>query len=84
MGRILVGKLAIGNEEFGLKISAVAEGMEMNQPVVLAGVIFFLQCPLDRVDRGLTVQDLRQFRRLGNIHAAIPGYVVLQSTTGFS
>lgn len=45
MGRILVGKLALGNEEFGLKISAVAEGMEMNQPVVLVGVIFLLRCP---------------------------------------
>lgn len=45
MGRILVGKLAIGNEEFGLKISAVAEGMERNWPGVLVDVIFFLRCP---------------------------------------
>lgn len=45
MGRILVGKLAIGNEEFGLKVSAVAEGIERNWPVVLVDVNFFLQYP---------------------------------------
>lgn len=39
MGRILLGKLAIGNEEFGLNMSAVAEGIEGNWPVVL--VLFY-------------------------------------------
>lgn len=43
MGRILVGKLAIGNEGFGLKIRAVAESIERNWPGVLVGVTLFLQ-----------------------------------------
>lgn len=37
----MVGQLAIGSEEFGLMMSAVAEGIERNCPVVLVGITFF-------------------------------------------
>lgn len=41
----MVGQLAIGSEEFGLMMSAVAEGIEKNWPVVLVGITFFLKYP---------------------------------------
>lgn len=45
MGRILFGKLAIGTEELGVKISAFVEGIERDWPAVLVGVTFFVQYP---------------------------------------
>lgn len=45
MDRILVRKLAIGNEEFGPKISAAAGWIERNLPAVVVGVTCFLQYP---------------------------------------